>query len=117
MDGDTLRGILSERDVVSRVVALGKSPSATTVTEVATSDVVIVEEDVHVRECARLLKDLQIRHLPVTRRGKPVGILSSRDFQAYVVEGLERVVDNIRYEQKLEEGEDPYDHIGGSYGK
>lgn len=117
VDGDTLRGILSERDVVSRVVALGKSPSATTVTEVATSDVVIVEEDVHVRDCARLLKDLQIRHLPVTRRGKPVGILSSRDFQAYVVEGLERIIDRVRYEQALDKGYDPYDHLGGSYGR
>jgi len=58
-----------------------------------------------------------VRHLPVTENGKPVGILSSRDFLAYVAQGLERVIDELGYEQALREGEDPYDHIGGSYGK
>lgn len=47
----------------------------------------------------------------------PVGILSSRDFQAYVVEGLERIIDRARYEEALDEGYDPHDHLGGSYGR
>lgn len=117
VEGDQLRGILSERDVVSRVVAEGKAPSDTKVSDVATNDVVTVDEGAHVRECAALLRDRAIRHLPVTRGGTPVGILSSRDFQAYVVEGLERIIDQARYEQALDKGYDPYDHLGGSYGR
>ena len=117
IEGDVLRGILSERDVVSRVVAEGKDPTATKVSAVATSDVVSVDVAVHIRECAQLLRDRGIRHLPVTENGKPAGILSSRDFLAYVVEGLEDLVDRARYGQALGEGEDPYDHLGGSYGK
>lgn len=117
VEGHTLKGILSERDVVSRVVAEGRSCKDTTVGDVATSEVVIVEEDVHVRDCAVILRDKSIRHLPVVRDGRPVGILSSRDFQAYVVEGLERIIDQARYEEALDKGYDPYDHLGGSYGR
>jgi signal-transduction protein with cAMP-binding, CBS, and nucleotidyltransferase domain len=117
VEHDQIRGILSERDVVSRVVAEGKDPAQTKVSEVATSDVLSVDVDLHVRDCAKLLRDEGIRHLPVTQEGKAAGILSSRDFFVYVVEGLERFIDRARYEEKLSKGEDPYDHLGGSYGK
>jgi len=115
VEGALLRGIFSERDLASRIVAEGKDPAATKVTDVATSDVVSVDVTVHIRECAQLLRDKGIRHLPVTENGKPVGILSSRDLLAYVVEGLEGLVDRARYEQALSEGDDPYDHLGGAY--
>jgi CBS domain-containing protein len=117
VEGDALHGILSERDVLTRVVAEGKDAAATKVSEVATKNVTTVEVDVHVRKCAELLRDKGIRHLPVTREGKPVGILSSRDFLAYVVAGLERIIDRARYQQALDKGDDPYDHLGGSYGE
>lgn len=117
LDGDRLVGIVTERDVVERVVAEGRDPTATRVADIATSEVVSVDVDTHVRECARLVRDRGIRHLPVLQGGRPVGILSSRDFMAFAVEGLERLVDRARYEQALGEGEDPYDHLGGSYGE
>jgi CBS domain-containing protein len=117
VEDGALRGILSERDVVTRVVAEGKDPAATKVQEVATAEVVDVEVGTPVRKCVEMQLAMGVRHLPVTEGGKPIGILSSRDFLAYVVGGLERVIDRLRYEQKLDEGEDPYDHIGGSYGK
>ncbi|MDH4282524.1 MAG: CBS domain-containing protein [Myxococcales bacterium] len=115
--GGALEGILSERDVVTGVIAKGKDPSKTRASEVATGEVVSVDVNTHVRTCAELLRSKGIRHLPVTENGKPVGILSSRDFLAYVVEGLEGLVDQARYQQALKEGDDPYDHLGGSYGK
>jgi len=112
-----LRGILSERDVVTRVVAKGKDPSKTRVSEAATGEVISVDVAAHLRACAELCRSKGIRHLPVTDGGKPVGILSTRDFLAYVVEGLETLVDQARYKQALREGDDPYDHLGGSYGE
>jgi signal-transduction protein with cAMP-binding, CBS, and nucleotidyltransferase domain len=117
VEDGVMTGILSERDVVSRVVAKGKDPTATHVSEIATTEVVSVDVDAHVRKCAEMQFAMGVRHLPVTENGKPVGILSSRDFLAYVVEGLERIIDKLDYEETLGEGEDPYDHLGGSYGK
>lgn len=117
LDGETLAGVLSERDVLARVIAEGRDPTTTKVSEVATSEVVSVDVGVSVRECATLLQSKGIRHLPILEGGRPVGILSSRDFFAYVVEGLERLVQRGRYKEALGEGDDPYDHIGGSYGE
>lgn len=117
IEDGVMKGIVSERDVVTRVVAEGKDPATTTVSEIATDVVVAVDVSTHIRKCAELQFAMGVRHLPVTEDGKPVGILSSRDFLAYVVEGLEQVIDKIGYEEALGKGEDPYDHIGGSYGK
>jgi signal-transduction protein with cAMP-binding, CBS, and nucleotidyltransferase domain len=117
VEGGEMKGILSERDVLSRVVAEGQDPAVTQVSEVATTEVVGVDASTHVRKCVEMQLAMGVRHLPVTENGKPVGILSSRDFLAYVVEGLERLIDKLDYEERLGEGEDPYDHLGGSYGK
>ncbi len=117
VEGGAMKGIVSERDVVTRVVAEGKDPATTKVSEISTAAVVDVDVNTHVRKCAELQSAMGVRHLPVTENGVPVGILSSRDFLAYVVEGLEQVIDKIGYEDALGKGEDPYDHMGGSYGK
>jgi CBS domain-containing protein len=117
IDDGELTGILTERDVLARVVAEGRDPTATKVAEVATSKLVTVDVGISLRECAELLRSENIRHLPVLKNGRPAGILSTRDFLAYVVEGLERLVDRSRYQQALAEGQDPYDHLGGAYGE
>lgn len=116
LEAETLVGLLSERDILVRIVAEGRDPMRTKVGEVATSEVVSVDASAGVRECAEQIQTQGIRHLPVLRDGKVVGILSSRDFFAYVVEGLERLVKQGEYEKSLAEGTDPYDHLGGSYG-
>lgn len=117
LDGGALRGILSERDVVERVVGEGKDPSTTRVGDVATAQPVTVDVDTPLRECAEILRSKGFRHLPVLRGGRPEGILSSRDFFAFIAEGFERLVETLRYEKSLAEGEDPYAHMGGSYGR
>lgn len=112
-----LAGLFSERDLLMRIVAEGKDPKTTLVQEVATKELVTVAVDAHVRDCAKILKEKRFRHLPVVDGGKPVGILSARDFFEFVVDGLERFVDDMRYKQDVEEGLDPYDHFGGGYGR
>jgi CBS domain-containing protein len=116
LESDSLMGVLSERDVVVRVVAEGLDPTETKVAEVATALVASVDVSATVRECAQRIQAEGIRHLPILRDGKPVGILSTRDFFAYVVEGLDRMVEHGNYEKAIAEGQDPYDHLGGSYG-
>jgi len=116
-EGDRTVGLLSERDVLTRVVAEGLDPTSTRVADVATAELVTVELTTPVRECVELLRAKGIRHLPVLRDGRPAGILSSRDLLAQVSEGLEKLIDRSRYEQALGEGEDPYDHLGGAFGR
>jgi len=115
VDQGVLCGLLSERDVLTRVVGEGREPRATRVGDVATR--VTIDINAPLKSVLQLFREKRFRHLPVIDSGKPVGILSTRDFLAYLVEGLERYIDEAKYAHNLAEGIDPYDHIGGSYGR
>lgn len=115
VDGGKLTGLFSERDLLTRVVAAGKDPAQTPVGEVATREVVSVTPNTHIKSCAETIKSGGFRHLPVAEGDAVVGIISARDFFAYLSKGLERFIDQARYEQRLDEGVDPYDHLGGGY--
>src|SRR5690606_8132427 len=115
VEDGALVGLCSERDVVERVVAVGKDPATTIDGEVATKVLETVAPDTRLRRCAEILREGGFRHLPVVDGGRPVGILSARDFFEHVVGTLEQLVDQKQYQDKLGEGVDPYDHPGGSY--
>lgn len=117
MDGTSLRGLFSERDLLRRVLAAGLNPDTTSVGSVMTKDPIHIGPDAKVRECVELIQKNGFRHLPVVRDGTPVGILSSRDFHEYLLRGLESFITEDRYRKALEDGEDPYDHVGGSYAR
>ena len=104
LEGESLMGVLSERDVVTRVVAEGLEPTETRVAEVATAQLATADVSASIRECAERIHAEGIRHLPI------------RDFFAYVVEGLDKLVQHGTYQKALADGADPYDHLGGSYG-
>jgi CBS domain-containing protein len=113
-----LAGIFSERDLLTRVVAEGRDPAATKVSEVATRPVATAPAGASLRQCAETLREQGVRHLPVVDAGgKPIGILSARDFFEAVAGGLERLIERIRYDDQLRANLDPYDHLGGSYGR
>jgi CBS domain-containing protein len=112
-----LAGIFSERDLATRVVAEGRSVDGTRVGEVASRPVVAVAAGASLRECAETLRGKGVRHLPVLSGDEPVGILSARDFFDAVASGLEGLIDRVRYDEALRANVDPYDHLGGSYGR
>jgi len=117
LEGTRLAGIFSERDLLTRVIGQQRDLAATRVGAVATHDVVTIDADQSVRSVVETFRAGRFRHLPVLRAGRAVGILSTRDFLAFVVDGLERYVEKARYDQELAAGADPYDHVGGSYGR
>jgi CBS domain-containing protein len=80
VQGDRLVGTITDRDVAVRVVAEGKDPQSTTVSEVASKDVVTVEPGQNLDEALRLMAKHQVRRLPVVDDdGTLVGIVSQAD--------------------------------------
>jgi CBS domain-containing protein len=77
-----LLGVLSERDLVSRGLAVGRDGDRTRVEEIMTTDIVTCPGNMTVHEAEKLMAHRRIRHLPVTRGGRVVGILSMRDVLA-----------------------------------
>jgi CBS domain-containing protein len=79
-DNDRLAGVLTDRDITVRCVASGKDPRTTRVRDVMTPEIVYAFEDQDVAEAARIMKDKQIRRLPILNRDKRlVGIVSLGD--------------------------------------
>jgi CBS domain-containing protein len=79
VDGERLVGILTDRDIVVRVVAEGRDPQATTVGEVASSDLTTVSPDEDLGRALQLLAERQVRRLPVVDGERLVGIVAQAD--------------------------------------
>lgn len=79
VDGSKPIGIVTERDIVTKVAAENRSPSSVTVREVMTSPVISVHPDVDVEEAARKMSGRRIRRLPVVTEGKLVGVVTEND--------------------------------------
>ena len=79
VDGDRLVGLLTDRDIVVRVVAEGRDPQSTTVGEVASSELATVSPDESLDRALQLLAERQVRRLPVVEGEKLVGIVAQAD--------------------------------------
>jgi CBS domain-containing protein len=84
MDDGQVVGIFTERDVLRRVIGEMRKPSATSIEEVMSRDVVCVEPDADLDEVSALMKNRRIRHIPVCGgEGKLIGMISIGDVNAY----------------------------------
>ena len=77
-DGRVL-GVVTDRDLVVRCLAAGRSPEKTKVREVMTGFVVSVTPDTGIRAAASVMGHRQIRRLPVVEEGKLLGMISLSD--------------------------------------
>lgn len=76
VDGDQVMGIITDRDIVIRAIAVDRDPAQTTVGEVATPNPVVVAPDQPAAEAVQLMRDHALRRLPVCEDGHLVGVLS-----------------------------------------
>lgn len=79
LSGDELIGIISERDIMNRVVAVGRQPGTTRVSEVMTARPRTVPSDETVENCLFLMREFGFRHLPICDGKNLKGLVSSRD--------------------------------------
>jgi CBS domain-containing protein len=79
LDGDRLVGIVSERDIMGRVVAAGRDLDQTRVGDVMTRELVVAHAaDTH-EDGLRMMKQAGCRHLPVVEGDRLIGMISQRD--------------------------------------
>lgn len=78
----TLRGLLTDRDIVTRCLAAGKDPKKTRVSEVMSSQVLYARPDMEANVAAHYMGRQQIRRLPVVENGRLCGMVSLCDLSA-----------------------------------
>ena len=79
VEGGRLTGIVTDRDLVVRVLAESKDPNSTTVGEIASSDLTTVSPDTDLHEALDLMSASKVRRLPVVEGGQLVGIVAQAD--------------------------------------
>jgi CBS domain-containing protein len=95
LDGPTVVGIITERDILQRLVAAQHDPARTRVRQVMTTDVVCGEPAMNLDAAREIFMTQRIRHLPVVDDdGQLLGIVSIGDLNAWDLDGA-RVT--IRY--------------------
>ena len=77
--GDAVCGLVTDRDLVTRCIASGRSPANTPIREVMTTQVISARPDMDASAAAGLMGREQIRRLPVVENGKLCGMVSLGD--------------------------------------
>ena len=78
-DDEMLVGMITDRDITTRVVAEASDPKVTLVEDVYSRDLISVEPDKELEEALRLMARHQVRRLPVVENGRLVGIVAQAD--------------------------------------
>jgi len=99
MDGESLKGIMSERDCALKVALPGRRAEETRISEIMTHTVITVAPTQPLEDCMQLMTERDIRHLPVMEDGRVVGMVSIGDVvketlkqQRYLIQQLESYI-------------------------
>ena len=90
-------GIVTDRDIVTRVLAPGKDPKKTAISEVMTRDPVVVEDGTGLFEAMQLIRDEGVRRLPIIDGdGRLAGIITLDDIIRLIGQEMQYIGDVIR---------------------
>jgi CBS domain-containing protein len=95
-------GIITERDLVIRVLAKNLKPDAVKAKEIMTSPLLTIEPEATISEAARRMSRLNIRRLGVIYKSNLVGLVSSKDILGVMPELIEIIQERTRIEDAAE---------------
>ncbi len=108
-------GIVTERDLVIKVVSRGLKPDEVVAKEIMSSPVITVEEDVDVNEAVEIMANKGIRRLPIVDEdGKLVGIVTMQDIlrvEPHILRTIEEEME--RFKEELREAEEVEETVEG----
>ena len=96
MEGETIVGMLSERDYARKIVLMGRSSKETSVRDVMTCPVMYVGPQQSTEECMALMTEKRLRHLPVLDGGKLIGLISIGDLVKDIISEQNFVIEQLQ---------------------
>ena len=95
-DGEKLRGMLTDRDIVTKVIACDMDPAKVTAGELQTGKPVTIGADDSLEEAMRTMSEYQVRRLPVIDGHRLVGMISQGDLaKALPQETTGKLLENL----------------------
>mgnify|MGYP000492268344 CR=1 FL=1 len=91
VEGDRLAGIVTDSDILEKVVAENKKASDVLVNKIMTKKLIMIEEDKDISEAAELMEKTHIKKLPVISGKKLVGILTAADLASAQPKLIEKI--------------------------
>lgn len=95
MDGDALKGIVTERDYARKVIIKGRASETTPVADIMTTDLITASPDQTVNECMTLMTRKRIRHLPVIIDSKVAGMISIGDLVQAIISDQQEEIEQL----------------------
>jgi CBS domain-containing protein len=95
-EGETVVGILTERDLLKKLLAAHKDPSVVTAGEIMTDQIVIATADRTCEECMAIMVNHHVRHLPIYDGKELVGIISIGDLMKRLVSDRTTEVEHLQ---------------------
>ena len=96
MEGETIVGMVSERDYARKIVLMGRSSKETPVRDVMTCPVMYVGPQQSTEECMALMTEKRLRHLPVLDGGKLIGLISIGDLVKDIISEQNFVIEQLQ---------------------
>lgn len=97
MEGQTVRGIVSERDYARKIILAGKSSRETPVGDVMSAPVMYVGPAATTEECMALMTGKRLRHLPVMENDKLLGMISIGDLVADIIAEQNYMIEQLQH--------------------
>ena len=97
MDGESLIGIVTERDYARKVILQGRSSQDTHVREIMTGTLVTTGSNETVERCMNLVTEKRIRHLPVVDDGRLAGIISIGDLVKAIIADQQQAIEELEH--------------------
>jgi CBS domain-containing protein len=95
MEAGELLGVVSERDYARKVILMNRASRDTPVGDIMSAPPITVAPEHTVHHCMELMTEKRIRHLPVLREGRVVGILSIGDLVKAVIDEQSRRIEAL----------------------
>jgi len=99
-DEKKLEGLVTEQDIVRKVLAISKDPYSKKLSDIMETNLKTIDPDADIFEALKLMGDINVRHLPVVKGGELAGLITGKDILKIEPQLFEILVEKIELKEE-----------------